>query len=127
MPQHTPAHIELADDITRQLGRLTRDLTKLPPRHAAQLLAHILHATDGVLSELTHLITTDSWLAKRQAECGAISPEVALALGQASNELHALSPDLEEATEALITFGARPAATPARLPTPDPLVIRRRR
>ncbi|MGC0386662.1 hypothetical protein [Streptomyces sp. SAI-129] len=119
--------VRLADEITRQLGQLTDHLAQLPPSQAAQVIARILDADDGVLGRFTHLMITGSYFAKDQAERGILPPEVWLALGRAANELHDIGLDLDEHHDALRGVAAQPAATPAKSPVPAPLVVRRRR
>ncbi|MFI1677402.1 hypothetical protein [Streptomyces sp. NPDC020607] len=127
MSHPTPYPVRLADEITRQLGQLADHLSQLPPPQAAQVIARVLDPDTGVLSGVTHLVSIGSVFAKDQAERGALPPEVWLALGRASNELHDITLDLDEHQTTLKHVGAQPATTAAKPPTPAPLVIRRRR
>ncbi|MFE9725948.1 hypothetical protein ACFYQ5_20710 [Streptomyces sp. NPDC005794] len=127
MSHPAPCPVELADDITRRLGQLADHLSQLPPPQAAQVIARILDPDAGVLGGITHLVITGSVFAKDQAERGLLPPEVWLALGRASNELHDISLDLDEHQDTLRQVGTRPSATAAKPPVPAPLVVRRRR
>lgn len=127
MSHPTPYPVRLADEITRQLGRLADHLAQLPPREATQVIARVLDPDDGVLGGVTHLVATGSVFAKVQAEQGALPAEVWLALGRASNELDAIGGDLDEHRETLRHVGTQPATTAAKPPAPAPLVVRRRR
>jgi hypothetical protein len=127
MSHPVPYPVRLADEITRQLGRLTDHLAQLPPPQAAQLIARILDVDDGVLGRFTHLMITGSYFAKDQAERGALPAEVWLALGRAANELHDIGLDLDEHHDTLRGVGTQPATTAAKPPAPAPLVVRRRR
>ncbi|MFG2430300.1 hypothetical protein [Streptomyces sp. NPDC048590] len=127
MSHPAPCPVELADDITRRLGQLADHLSQLPPPQAAQVIARILDPDAGVLGGITHLVTTGSVFAKNQAELGLLPPEVWLALGRASNELHDISLDLDEHQATLRQVGTQPSTTAAKPPPPAPLVVRRRR
>ncbi|WP_406498192.1 hypothetical protein OG936_27440 [Streptomyces sp. NBC_00846] len=127
MSHPAPYSVRLADEITRQLGQLADHLSQLPPPQAAQVIARVLDPDAGVLGGVTHLVTTGSVFAKDQAERGALPPEVWLALGRASNELHDISLDLDEHQDILKHVGSQPATTAAKSPAPAPLVVRRRR
>ncbi|MFE9367856.1 hypothetical protein ACFYNN_34915 [Streptomyces sp. NPDC006978] len=127
MSHPAPCPIDLADDITRRLGQLTDHLSQLPRPQAAQLIARILDPDAGVLGGITHLVTTGSVFARDQAERGLLPPEVWLALGRASYELHDLTLDLDEHQDSLRQVGAQPSTTAAKAPAPAPLVVRRRR
>ncbi|MGW1816996.1 hypothetical protein ACWCQM_25925 [Streptomyces sp. NPDC002125] len=127
MSHPAPYPVELADDITRRLGQLADHLSQLPPPQAAQVIARILDPDAGVLGAITHLVTTGSVFAKDQAERGLLPPEVWLALGRASNELHDITLDLDEHQATLRQVGAQPSTTAAKPPAPAPLVVRRRR
>ncbi|MEU4486682.1 hypothetical protein AB0H94_17645 [Streptomyces purpurascens] len=127
MSHPAPYPVRLADEITRQLGQLTNQLSRLPPPQAAQVIARVLDPDTGVLGALTHLVATGSVFAKDQAELGALPAEVWLALGRASNELHDITLDLDEHQDTLHHVGTQPATTSAKPPAPAPLVIRRRR
>lgn len=126
MTHPTPYPVQMADEITRQLGQLDDHLAQLPPHQAAQVIAHVLDPDDGVLGRVTHLMATSSMSAKDQAERGALPPEVWLALGRASNELNDIALDLDEHRETLCRIGIQPTTT-ATPPAPAPLVVRRRR
>ncbi|GGL67933.1 hypothetical protein GCM10010095_61060 [Streptomyces anthocyanicus] len=127
MSHPAPYPVRLADEITRQLGRLTDRLSQLPPPQAAQVICRILDADDGVLGRFTQLMVTGSYFAKDQAERGILPAEVWLALGRAANELHDIGLDLDEHHDTLRGVGTQPTATPAKPPVPAPLVVRRRR
>ncbi|QEV04974.1 hypothetical protein [Streptomyces prasinus] len=127
MPRTAPYPTRLADEIARQLGRLTDHLSQLPTHEAIQVIARVLEPQDGVLGRVTHLVVTGSHFAKDQAERGILPAEVWLALGRAANELHDIALDLDEHTDALTELTTRPAPIPAPPPTAAPLVVRRRR
>ncbi|MEF9902113.1 hypothetical protein [Streptomyces sp. P9-A2] len=127
MPHTAPYPARLADEIARQLGRLTDHLSQLPAHEAIQVIARVLEPQDGVLERVTHLVVTGSHFAKDQAECGILPTEVWLALGRAANELHDIALDLDEHTDTLAELTTRPAPTPAPPPNAAPLVVRRRR
>ncbi|MFF8481997.1 hypothetical protein [Streptomyces antibioticus] len=127
MSHPTPYAMRLADEITRQLGRLADHLSQLPPPQAVQVIARVLDPDNGVLGGVTHLVATGSLFAKDQAERGVLPAEVWLALGRASNELNDIALDLDEHQDTLQRVGAQPATTAARPPAPAPLVVRRRR
>ncbi|KKD11381.1 hypothetical protein ACWDYK_01695 [Streptomyces anthocyanicus] len=127
MSDPAPYPVELADEITVQLGRLTDHLSQLPSPQAAQVIARVLNADDGVLGRFTQLMITGSYFAKDQAERGILPPEVWLALGRAANELHDIGLDLDEHRDTLRSIGTQPTTTPAKPPAPAPLVVRRRR
>ncbi|MEU6243988.1 hypothetical protein [Streptomyces sp. NPDC047024] len=124
MSHSTPHPVELADEITRRLGQLADRLSQLPPAQAAQVIARVLDADNGVFGGITHLMATGSMFAKDQAERGVLPAEVWLALGRASNELNDIALDLDEHQGTLRT---QPATTTAAAPAPVPLVVRRRR
>ncbi|MCZ0990338.1 hypothetical protein [Streptomyces diastatochromogenes] len=127
MTHPTPYAVRLADEITRQLGRLSNDLQRLPATEALQVIARVLHPDDGILGAFTHLVITGSYFAKDQAERGVLPAEVWLSLGRAANELHDIGLDLDNHNETLTQFGTRPSTTTAKPPAPAPLVARRRR
>ncbi|WP_432012625.1 hypothetical protein [Streptomyces cucumeris] len=127
MSRPAPYPVRLADEITRQLGQLADHLSHLPPPQAAQVIARVLAPDTGVLGGVTHLVATGSVFAKDQAERGALPPEVWLALGRASNELHNIALDLDEHQDSLHLVGTAPTATGAKPPAPAPLVARRHR
>ncbi|MET8714871.1 hypothetical protein ABZV52_17095 [Streptomyces sp. NPDC004735] len=127
MSHPAPCPVELADDITRRLGQLADHLSQLPPSQAARVIARILDPDAGVLGGMTHLVITGGVFAKDQAERGLLPPEVWLALGRASNELHDIALDLDEHQDTLRQVGAQPSTTAAKPPAPAPLVVRRRR
>ncbi|WP_405388164.1 hypothetical protein OG596_09525 [Streptomyces sp. NBC_01102] len=127
MSHPAPCPVELADDITRRLGQLADHLSQLPPTQAARVIARILDPDAGVLGGITHLVITGGVFAKDQAERGVLPPEVWLALGRASNELHDITLDLDEHQNTLRQVGTQPSTTAAKPPAPAPLVVRRRR
>ncbi|MEU6182788.1 hypothetical protein [Streptomyces coeruleorubidus] len=127
MSHPAPCPVSLADEITRQLGRLADHLSQLPPPQAAQVIARVLDPDAGVLGGVTQLVATGSVFAKDQAERGTLPAEVWLALGRASNELHDIALDLDEHQDTLQRVGTQPATTAAKSPAPAPLVVRRRR
>ncbi|MCP9213056.1 hypothetical protein [Streptomyces cucumeris] len=127
MSHPTTYAVRLTDEITRQLGQLADRLSQLPPPQAAQVIARVLDPDSGVLGGVTHLVATGSVFAKDQAERGALPPEVWLALGRASNELHNIVLDLDEHQDSLQLAGTTPATTGAKPPAPAPLVARRHR
>ncbi|MEU5800022.1 hypothetical protein ABZ773_06010 [Streptomyces sp. NPDC047804] len=127
MSHPAPCPVELADDITRRLGQLADHLSQLPSSQAARVIARILDPDAGVLGGMTHLVITGGVFAKDQAERGLLPPEVWLALGRASNELHDIALDLDEHQDTLRQVGAQPSTTAAKPPAPAPLVVRRRR
>ncbi|MFD6434364.1 hypothetical protein [Streptomyces venezuelae] len=127
MSHPAPYPVRLADEITRQLSQLTDHLSQLPPPQAAQVIARVLAPDTGVLGGVTRLVSTGSVFAKDQAERGALPPEVWLALGRASNELHDITLALDEHQATLKHVGTQPPTTAAKPPAPAPLVVRRRR
>lgn len=127
MSHPAPYPLVLADKIARQLGQLADHLSQLPPRQAAQVIARVMDADDGVLGGITHLVATGSVFAKEQAERGALLAEVWLALGRASNELNYIALDLDEHHDTVRHIGVQPTTTPAKPPVPAALVVRRRR
>lgn len=127
MSHPAPYPVRLADEITRQLGKLAHHLSQLPPPQAAQVISRVLDPHTGVLGGVTHLVDTGSEFAKNQAERGILPPEVWLALGRASNELHGITLDLDAHHDTLQHVGTQPAITAAKPPAPAALVVRRRR
>lgn len=127
MSHSAPYPVRLADEITRQLGQLAVHLSQLPPPQAAQVIARVLDPHTGVIGGITQLVETGSVFAKDQAERGILPPEVWLALGRASNELHGIALDLDEHHATLQHVGTQPATTAAKPPAPAALVVRRRR
>ncbi|GAA1160107.1 hypothetical protein GCM10009654_15390 [Streptomyces hebeiensis] len=130
MPYPTPFPVRLADEIARQLGLLTDQLSQAPADQAAQILGRVVDADTGVLGRVTTLIATGSRFAQEQAERGSLPAEVWLALGRAANEMDSISLDLDEHTEAiksLSTPSAAPATTMAAASAASPLVVRRHR
>lgn len=127
MTRPDPYSLRLVDEITRQLGLLSDDLARLPPRDATQVIARILDPDDGLLGAVTHLVATGSLFAKAQAERGALPAEVWLAMGRATNELNDIALDLDEHRDALHHAGPSSTAPTAKLPSPAPLVARRHR
>ncbi|WP_328939234.1 hypothetical protein OG288_37090 [Streptomyces tauricus] len=127
MSHPTSDPIALADDITRQLGRLATQLAQLPPPQATRVIARVLDPDNGVFGGVTHLIITGGRFAKDQAEQGTLPAQVWLALGRAANELNDIALDLDEHHDTLCRLANQPAPTTAELPTPTPLVVGRRR
>ncbi|OII66254.1 MULTISPECIES: hypothetical protein [unclassified Streptomyces] len=127
MPHPAPYSVRLADEIARQLGRLTDHLDQLPPHEAVQVIAHVLDPEDGLLDGVIGFMSVSSSFAEKQAEQGVLPAEVWLALGRATNELDAIGLHLNEHRAALRRVGAQPAAPAAKPPAPAPLVIRRHR
>ncbi|MFD8816900.1 hypothetical protein ACFV23_36790 [Streptomyces sp. NPDC059627] len=127
MSHPTPYPVRLADEITRQLGQLADHLSQLPPPQAAQVIARVLDADNGVFSGVTHLVATGCLFAKHQAEHGVLPAEVWLALGRASNMLDDMVFELDEQKDILQRAGTQPTATVAKPPAPAPLVVRRHR
>ncbi|MEU2263918.1 hypothetical protein ABZ557_27425 [Streptomyces sp. NPDC019645] len=124
MPHPTPHLVRLADEIARQLGD---HLAILPPHEATQVIARVVDPADGVLGDVTHLVSVSSRFAKEQAERGALPAEVWLALGRAANELDSIGDDLDDHRETLQHVSDRAHAGPAKPSAPVPLVVRRRR
>ncbi|MEU6230940.1 hypothetical protein [Streptomyces sp. NPDC047042] len=119
--------VQLAAEITRQLGRLTEHLTQLPAAEATFVIACILDPDDGVLSGITGLVGAGSRFAKTQAEHGRLPAEVWLALGRAANELDAIGYDLDAHRATLHHISQQPTTTAGKLPAPAPLFVRRHR
>lgn len=119
--------VQLADEITRQLGRLTEHLAQLPPDEATFVIARILNPDDGVLGGITGLVGAGSRFAKTQAEHGRLPAEVWLALGRAANALDDIGYDLDEHRATLQHISQQPTTTAAKPPAPAPLVVRRHR
>ncbi|MET9564737.1 hypothetical protein [Streptomyces tauricus] len=126
MSHPTSDPIALADDITRQLGRLADRLAQLPPSQATRVIARVLDPDNGVFGGITHLVITGSRFAKDQAEQGTLPAQVWLALGRAANELNDIALDLDEHHDALRHLANQPAQTTAALATPAPLTGGRR-
>jgi hypothetical protein len=128
-PGIPPSPVRLADQITHQLGQLADQLSQLPAHQAVRVIARVLDPDDekGILGAVTHLMVTASLFAKEQAERGALPPEVWLALGRASNELHDICLDLDEHHGTLRDLGSRPALATTAPSAASPLVVRRRR
>ncbi|MFG3038085.1 hypothetical protein ACGFYZ_14360 [Streptomyces sp. NPDC048330] len=127
MTHPAPNLVHVADELSRQLGRLADHLAQLPPHEATQVITRVVDPADGVLGSFTHLVATSSVFAKNQAERGTLPAEVWLALGRAANELDAIGGDLEEHRETLHRLSTRPRAQAAKPASPAPLVVRRRR
>ncbi|BDH07221.1 hypothetical protein [Streptomyces seoulensis] len=127
MSHPSPDPLKLADEITRQLGRLADRLSQLPPSQATQVIARVLDADNGVFGGITHLMITGSRFAKDQAERGELPAEVWLALGRAANMLDDMVFDLDEHQDTLRRISTQPTTIAATPPAPVPLVVRRRR
>ncbi|AIA06648.1 hypothetical protein [Streptomyces noursei] len=127
MPDPAAHPFLLANEISRQLNQLADHLARLPPDQATQVIAHVVHPDHSLLDGLAHFVATGSRFTKNQAEQGALPPEVALALGRAANEIHAVGVDLGEHHDTLQAVSRRPHTLPAAPPAPAPLVVRRRR
>ncbi|MFE7116519.1 hypothetical protein ACFU99_14010 [Streptomyces sp. NPDC057654] len=127
MSDPTPSPVQQAEEISRRLGRLAERLDHLPAPEAAQVLAHVLDADDGVLRALTHLLAAGSVFAKTQAERGALPAEVWLALGRAAHERDDTALDLDPHRQALHNARLPSAATTTKPPAPAPPAARRHR
>ena len=127
MTHPTVNPVLLADEITRQLGRLTDHLAQLPPAEATFVIARILDPDEGVLGGVTSLVIAGSRCAKTQAEQGRLPAEVWLALGRAANELDDIAYDLDEHRTTLRHLSQQPIPAAAKPPAPAPLVVRRHR
>ncbi|MFI7102742.1 hypothetical protein ACIBK8_25680 [Streptomyces sp. NPDC050161] len=129
MTDYSHYPLRLADDIARLTAELNEHLYRAAPDQSAEILGRALDAEDGILGKVTQLMITGSHFAKRQAEAGALPPEVCLALGRAANELHDISLDLDEHAGDLERLARPPDATsaPAVKPAACDMVARRRR
>jgi hypothetical protein len=116
MTHPTPDPVRLADEITRQLGRLTERLAQLPSDEAT-----------FVLGGITSLMIAGSQFAKAQAEYGRLPAEICLDLGRAANELNDIGLDLDEHRATLHHISQQPTTPAAKPPAPAPLVVRRHR
>ncbi|WP_019070556.1 hypothetical protein [Streptomyces hokutonensis] len=127
MTHPAPDPVRLADEITRQLGRLTERLAQLPSDEATFVLARILDPDEGVLGGITSLMIAGSQFAKAQAEYGRLPAEICLDLGRAANELNDIGLDLDEHRATLHHVSQQPTTPAAKPPAPAPLVVRRHR
>lgn len=129
MPDPTPYAVTLAKDIAHQLNQLTEHLAQAPPRQAAKILGTVLDADEGVLGRMTGLMATSSQIAQHRAQAGFFPPEVSLALGRASNDLHDIALDLDEHTDDIHRLANPPTAThpAAAKPVASDMVVRRHR
>ncbi|MEV0478772.1 hypothetical protein [Streptomyces prunicolor] len=127
MTHPTVNPVLLADEITRQLDRLTEHLAQLPPAETTFVIAHILDPDEGVLGGITSLMIAGSRFAQTQAEHGHLPAEVWLALGRAANELNDIGLDLDEHRATLHHISHQPTTTAAKPPAPAPFVVRRHR
>ncbi|MFI1890218.1 hypothetical protein [Streptomyces jumonjinensis] len=126
MTDTTPGPVRLAGDIARQIDQLAEQLIQAPPPLAAQIIATVLDPEEGVLGRVTTLVATGSHFAKGHAENGLLPPEVWLALGRATNELHDIGLDLDEHTDTLrqLARPVPPGTTPTVTKPGSPLIAR---
>ncbi|MGW6393100.1 hypothetical protein ACWFR1_21905 [Streptomyces sp. NPDC055103] len=119
-----------AINIASRLELLNQYLTQqgLTPPDTVQVLEHTFAPEDGVLAQVTALVTAASRFAQDQATRGLLPPEVWLALGRAANELRDIGLDLEEHIYPLSAAArSRSSGEAAKPPAPVPLVVRRHR
>ncbi|MFE4664528.1 hypothetical protein ACFRI7_11820 [Streptomyces sp. NPDC056716] len=128
MTDPTPAPVQRAREIARQIDQLAGRLIQAPPLLAAQIISEVLDPEEGILGRFTTLMATGSHFAKSHAEHGLLPPEVWLALGRAANELHDIGLDLDEHTDTLrdLATPKPPGSTPTP-PAASPLIARRHR
>ncbi|MFP8887058.1 hypothetical protein [Streptomyces mangrovi] len=129
MTDPMPYAVTLAEDVAHRLGQLTEYLAQAPPHRSAQVLGRVLDCDDGVLGQVTALLATGSHFAQRHARSGTLPPELWLALGRASNELHDIGLNLDEYladVQRLATSPVAAGATAAK-PVASDMVVRRRR
>ncbi|MCX5278439.1 MULTISPECIES: hypothetical protein [Streptomyces] len=116
----------LARQIAQQIAELNEYLIVASPRQTARILGQVLEPEEGILGSLTALVGTGSRFAQGRALTGALPPEVWLALGRASNELHDIALDLDEHAEDIRGLTQSPP-TSVLPPAPSALVARRHR
>ncbi|WP_367435066.1 hypothetical protein [Streptomyces celluloflavus] len=114
----TPYPVRLARDIARLIDTLDEHLIQAPAQDAVHIFG-VLDGEDGLLGRLTALLATGSYVAVNHAQHGTLPPEMGLALGRASNELHDLHLDLEEHVDPLRKPQA-PATTATTMPPTPP-------
>lgn len=101
MTDLTPYPVRLAGDIAGLLDTINEHLIQATPREAARILATVLDGENGVLGRMTGLTATGSHITKDLSIRGLLPPEIPLALGRASNELHDIGLDIDEHIGAL--------------------------
>ncbi|GAA2678137.1 hypothetical protein GCM10010400_46650 [Streptomyces aculeolatus] len=129
MPHPTPYAERLTDDITHRIALLAEHLSQLPPAQGARAITQVVdpEPETGLLGSVTHLLVVSTRFAKDQTTCGALPPEVWLALGRAANTLDDIALDLDEHLDTLRHFGTPSTPAEAKPPTPPLPDSRRRR
>lgn len=129
MPNPPLSSVRLADDIWRQLNRLTQLMDLSPPNETAQILGRVLDYDAGVLGRVTELVAAASRYAQDHAQRGNLPPEAWLALGRAANELDSINDDLNTHTGTFkqLATTAAPSTGPVARPSGSAMVVRRRR
>ncbi|MEU6497243.1 hypothetical protein ABZ890_43980 [Streptomyces sp. NPDC046984] len=122
-----PDPIGLADEIARQLNRLTELLAQLPACQALEVIARSLEPVNGVLGGFANLVANGSKLARYEAERGALPAEVWLAFGRATTELDALGAGIEEHADTLKRCSVRSHTRADEPHAAAPLVVRKHR
>ncbi|MFG2716993.1 hypothetical protein ACGFW5_01585 [Streptomyces sp. NPDC048416] len=121
--------IRLAEDIAGLIKTLDDYLDQATPHQAARILGKVLDPEDGVLTRVTDLVETGTRFAQSQAHRGMLPPEVWLAMGRASNELHSVAMDLDDHADPIKQLGATPTTASTLPPSPvaSAMVVRRSR
>ncbi|WP_326731802.1 hypothetical protein [Streptomyces phaeochromogenes] len=125
MPNPSLSSARLADDIWRELNRLTQLLDLSPPHETAQILGRVLDYDAGVLGRVTELVAAASRYAQNHAQGGNLPPETWLALARAANELDNINDDLNTHTGTFKHLST--TASPVARPSGSAMVVRRRR
>ena len=128
MPNPPLSSVRLADDIWRQLSRLTQLLDLSLPHETAQILGRVLDYDAGVLGRVAELVAAASRYAQGHAQQGNLPPEAWLALGRAANELASINEDLSKHTGTFkqLATTAAPPTSPVARPSGSAMVVRRR-
>lgn len=108
----------LAGDIAGLLDTLNEHLIQATPQEAAQILAKVLDGEDGVLGQMTGLMTTGSHFAKDLSARDLLPTEVWLALGRAANELLDIGLDIDEHTDTIAALTTPPPRVDTTVPKP---------
>ncbi|MBB0247029.1 hypothetical protein FNQ90_23625 [Streptomyces alkaliphilus] len=121
--------LALAEDIAQRLGQLNDHLTHAPPHRVARVPGTVPDGDRGALGRMTELLATGSYFTRHHARTGALPPEVPLAPGRACNQLHDVSPGLDEHLSDLRRLAEPPtgAKAPSVKPGACDMVVRRRR
>ncbi|MFI7102735.1 hypothetical protein ACIBK8_25640 [Streptomyces sp. NPDC050161] len=121
--------VRLAAEIARLISQLNEHLIQAAPAESTKIINRVIDAEEGILGEITTLMATSSYSARRHAEDGTLPREIPLALGRAANGLHDIALDLDEHADGLHRRARTPAAAnaPAIKPAASGLVTRQRR